>query len=63
MRYNDDIIILGVDEQEVRMRALQVVHFVAEHLMLNIPPHKTEIIIIPAGVIDVLGICTDGYKK
>jgi retron-type reverse transcriptase len=63
MRYNDDVLIMCVKEVEARQLTQAIVKFVNDRLRLIIPERKTEIVNIPGGSVDVLGIETDGFGR
>lgn len=59
MRYNDDIIIVGTDEVEIRRAVGRIQAFARDTLRLDIPECKTVIGCLPKSL-DVLGMCTNG---
>lgn len=61
MRYNDDIILVGIDEEGLRAWVSAIVKRVSLYLKLTIPSHKVQIVRLREAV-DILGFCTDGYR-
>jgi RNA-directed DNA polymerase len=61
IRYNDDIMILGTDEEVLKGYSVCLRKFAVETLKLEMPQSKIVISRLPKQI-DILGLCTNGTK-
>lgn len=61
MRYNDDVIIISTNKNQMRIWTKKIQNFVSIKLDLHIPNRKVKTIGLPK-MVDILGVCTDGYR-
>jgi len=60
LRYNDDMIMIGIDRQKIMHWSKNLRQFAHENLRLAIPPHKIALVGLPEPA-DILGIVTNGH--
>lgn len=58
-RYNDDVIVIGTEYEQLARYVELIRQFVSQNLLLEIPENKTQIVCLPQAV-DILGLCANG---